>query len=283
MQPILYDFGFYKLHTYGVMLAFGFLAALFFCRFEARRINAHPNVMSDLLVWAIGGGILGARVLYMAIHPEEFTGILSFFAIWKGGLVYYGGFIGGCLGAYIFARRNKIHYLDLCDLGTPALMLGQGIGRWGCLMAGCCYGREVDAEFPLGIAFPAKTDSLIPVELQNIDMDQATHWLHPSQLYMAFNGLLLWIVLWIFLRRRKHRGLVTGLFLILYAASRSIIENFRGDVGERVFFGPLSTSQWVSVPVLLIGVALLLTCRSRPVPYEVGAAKSTDDKKKDED
>ncbi|MFH2001405.1 MAG: prolipoprotein diacylglyceryl transferase [Planctomycetota bacterium] len=265
MHPILYDLGFYKLHTYGVMLALGFLAALFFCRHESRRINVNPNLMSDLLVWALGGGILGARILYMAIHPEEYTGLLSFFAIWKGGLVYYGGLLGGCIGGYIFARRNKIPYIDLCDLATPALMLGQAIGRWGCLMAGCCYGREVDACFPLGIAFPAKPDSLIPLDLQNPDPNQITHWLHPSQLYMSFNGILLWFVLWMVLRHRKYRGQVTGLCFVLYAISRSIIENFRGDVGERVFFGPLSTSQWVSVPILLVGVILLVTCRRRPV------------------
>ncbi|MHC4946562.1 MAG: prolipoprotein diacylglyceryl transferase [Planctomycetota bacterium] len=268
MHPILYDFGFYKLHTYGLMLALAFLAALIFCRIEAKRIGAKPALMSDLLLWALGGGILGARLLYMIIHPEEYTGLLSFFAIWKGGLVYYGGFIGGVLGSYIFARRNKIHFMDLCDLATPSLMLGQAIGRWGCFMAGCCYGREVGPDFPLGVAFPAKPDSLIPPALQNTDPAHAEHFLHPAQLYLSINGLIIWLLLWFVLRRRKCRGVVTGLFLVCYALSRSILETFRGDASERVFFGPLSTSQWVSVPILLLGIYLLATCRKRILVQE---------------
>lgn len=266
MHPVLYDFGFYKLHTYGLMLALAFLAALMFCRYESRRIGIKPVLMSDLLLWALGGGILGARILYMVIHPDEYTGLLSFFAIWKGGLVYYGGFIGGVAGSYLFARRNKIPFIDLCDLVTPGLMLGQAIGRWGCFMAGCCYGKEAEPGFPLGVAFPENPDSLVPRALQNPDTAHPEHLLHPIQLYLSINGIVLWLVLWFILRKRRYRGTVLGFFLIFYAISRSVLENFRGDAAERGFYGPLSTSQWVSVPILLLGIALLLTLKKRPVP-----------------
>jgi phosphatidylglycerol:prolipoprotein diacylglycerol transferase len=266
MHPILIDLGFKQLHTYGLMLALGFLAALLFCRHESKRIGLNPALVPDLLLWVIGGGIIGARLLYVVIHAEEFTDVVSIFAIWKGGLVYYGGFAGGVTGGIIFARRHKIKVLDLADLSMPAAMLGQGIGRWGCFMAGCCYGKQVDASFPLGVAFPASKDSLIPANLQNPDMAHPTVFLHPTQLYMSFNALVLFLVCWWLFRHRKHRGVVTGVLLVLYAVTRSCIEMLRGDYLERVFFGPLSTSQWASVPLLLFGLYLLITCRPRPVP-----------------
>lgn len=277
MHPVLYDFGFYKLHTYGLMLALAFLAAMVYCRFEAKRIQVKPALMSDLLLWALGGGILGARLLYMIIHPDEYTGLLSFFAIWKGGLVYYGGFIGGVIGSYIFARRNKINFIDLCDLVTPGLMLGQAIGRWGCFMAGCCYGKEVNAEHPLGVAFPASKDSLIPQTLQNPDIAHPEHFLHPTQLYLSINGIVLWLILWFIFRKRTCRGQVTGFFLIFYAITRSALETFRGDMGERGSYGPLSTSQWVSVPILLLGLYLLVTCRSRRLPPTAVGERTDED------
>lgn len=266
MHPILFDFGFYKLHTYGLMLALAFLTALIYARHAAKRINVDPAHMSDLLIWTLLGGILGARLLYFIIHPEEFSNIAGFFAIWKGGLVYYGGFIGGVVGGLIYVRRKKLNTLDLSDLAMPAIMLGQAIGRIGCFMAGCCYGKPVDHDHPLGIAFPEKPDTLIPPPYQNADLANPTCFLHPSQLYMAVNGLVLGLLLWFLFTRRKKRGVVTGVFLVLYPITRSYIELFRGDNAERVFYGPLSTSQWVSVPVFLFGIYLLVSSRKRPVP-----------------
>jgi phosphatidylglycerol:prolipoprotein diacylglycerol transferase len=266
MHPILIDLGFKEIHTYGLMLALGFLAALFLCRFEARRARVDPAIVPDLFIWVLGGGIIGARLLYVMIHLEEFTDFVSVIAIWKGGLVYYGGFIGGVIGGVIFARRRKIPVLDLADLAMPAAMLAQGIGRWGCYMAGCCYGKIVDPSFPLGIAFPADKASLIPPNLQNEDMLHPTTFLHPTQIYKSVNAFLLSLICWLILRHRKYRGVVTGVFLILYAITRSIVEVYRGDIYERVFYGPLSTSQWTSVPILLFGLYLLVTCRKRPVP-----------------
>jgi phosphatidylglycerol:prolipoprotein diacylglycerol transferase len=266
MHPILIDLGFKEIHTYGLMLALGFLAALFLCRHESRRVGVDPVAIPDLLIWCLGGGIIGARLLYVLIHHDEFTDFVSIFAIWKGGLVYYGGFGGGVLGGILFARRRKIKVLDLADLAMPAAMLGQAIGRWGCYMAGCCYGRTVDADFPLAVAFPAIESSLVPLNLQNTDMLHPTTFLHPTQIYMSVNALLLGIICWLLLRHRKYRGVVTGIFLILYSITRSTVEIYRGDIYERVFYGPLSTSQWASVPLLLFGIYLVATFRSRPVP-----------------
>jgi phosphatidylglycerol:prolipoprotein diacylglycerol transferase len=271
MHPLLFEIdlgelGAFPLRTYGALLALGFLAALIFARFESKRIGVNPVVIADLLIWVLGGGIIGARLLYVIIHPEEFPDLVAVITLWKGGLVYYGGFIGGTLGGILFARKNKINILDLADLSMPAAMLGQAIGRWGCFMAGCCYGKEAGPEFPLGVPFPEVDGSLIPLHLQNTDPAHPEHFLHPTQIYMSVNALMLWLILWFVLRHRKHRGLVTGLFLVLYAVSRSSLEVLRGDYAERVFYGPLSTSQWTSVPILLFGLYLLFTCKKRPVP-----------------
>lgn len=314
MHPILYDFGFYKLHTYGVLLALGFLAALILGRIEAKRMGIKPAIISDVLIWVLGFGILGARIVYVIIHPEDLS---SFFAIWKGGLVYYGGFIGGTVGGILFALRRKVSVLDLADLAMPCAMLGQFIGRWGCFMAGCCYGKATK-DSPPGVAFPASPDSLIPPTSQNLDLEQferlkelkglpefekfdglslseqlyevnkldpsmAERWeelqflnkcadpdhavyLHPTQVYMSLNALILFILLWILLRRRKYRGVVVSAFCLLYAVSRFLIELVRGDAMERGYQGPLSSSQWISVFIVLFGIYLFWTRRRRPVP-----------------
>ena len=165
------------------------------------------------------------------------------------------------LGCFLFARRNKIRFLSLVDLSLPAVMLGQSIGRWGCLMAGCCYGKEVDADHPFGIAYPASEYSLIPMKLQNPDMENPVHFLHPTQIYNSINAFLIFLVLWLVLRQSKRRGLVTAVFLILYSITRSCLETFRGDFAERGNFGPLSTSQWISV--FLGSLGLYLFFRSR--------------------
>jgi phosphatidylglycerol:prolipoprotein diacylglycerol transferase len=266
MHPILYDFGFFPLRTYGVMLALGFLAAFIFARLQAKRAGIDPNIIPDLLIWIFAGGIIGARLLYVAIHYKEFDNPIEIFAIWKGGQVYYGGFIGAVIAGYIFAKRRKLKVLDLADLAMPAAMLGQAIGRWGCFMAGCCYGKQADPDFPLGVAFPKIDKSLIPPECQNADLAHPTCFLHPTQLYMSANALILWLVLWFLLRRRKHRGVVTGAALVLYAVTRSVLELWRGDMDERGLTHGLSTSQWVSIPILLLGVYFIVAGRKRPVP-----------------
>jgi len=267
MHPILFRFDFlnYNLHTYGPLLALGFIAALFWGRYAAKKAGFDPIHVSDLLVWAILGGILGARSLYVLIHLEEFSNPLDIFAVWKGGLVYYGGFLGGATGGIFYCRRHKLNILSFADIIMPALMLGQAIGRWGCLMAGCCYGKVISPDSPLGIAFPIKEDSLIPPQFQNPDMGNPTNFLHPAQIYMSLNALVIWLILWAFLSKRKSYGQVTGLFLIFYGITRSILELVRGDFGERVYYAALSTSQWVSVPVLLFGVYLVVTARKRPL------------------
>jgi phosphatidylglycerol:prolipoprotein diacylglycerol transferase len=269
MHPVLYEIWDFPLRTYGVMLALGFLAAFIFARLQAKRADIDPNIIPDLLIWIFAGGILGARLLYVVIHSEEFSNLMDILAIWKGGQVYYGGFAGAVIAGYIFARRRKLKVLDLADLAMPAAMLGQAIGRWGCFMAGCCYGKVADPDFPLGVAFPKIEKSLIPEQCQNADLAHPTCYLHPSQLYMSANAVILWLVLWFLLRKRRHRGLVTGATLVLYATSRSILEYWRGDAAERVETLGLSTSQWVSVPVLLFGIYLLMTLRKRPVPTKI--------------
>ncbi len=266
MHPIIFDFGAFPLRTYGVMLALGFLCAFIFARLQAKRVGIDSNSIPDLLIWVFVGGILGARLLYVAIHREEFDNPLLVFAIWKGGQVFYGGFIGGFLAGILFARRRKINVLDLADLSMPATLLGLTFGRWGCFMAGCCYGKIVDPGFPLGVAFPRIAHTLIPPVCQNADPAHPTCFLHPIQLYSSANAFILFLIVWFMLRRRTHRGVVTGAALVLYAVTRSIIELWRADTVERVYYFGLSTSQWFSIPILLAGLYLLVSSRRRPVP-----------------
>lgn len=258
MYPILGEpFGF-PIRAFGVMVALAFTLALWFTSREARRTKlVHPDVIGDLLLWVMAGGILGARALYVIVHwDKDFAAHpLQVLAIWKGGLVSYGGFIGAFLMGYWFCRRRKIPFLELADLCMPGTMLGQATGRIGCLLVGDDYGK-VAPDLPWAIRFPDNPDSLLPAELRGQP-------LHPTQIYMMLKAALIFAILAWLARRRQFTGQILFTALMLYPLLRSIVEIFRGDAVERGIYGSLSTAQWISIPTFLVGVIGYWVCWRR--------------------
>ncbi|MBI4881206.1 MAG: prolipoprotein diacylglyceryl transferase [Planctomycetes bacterium] len=256
MHPLLGEpFGI-PIHSFGVMVAIAFMVALAVATREARRTGLFaPEVISDLLVWVIVGGIVGARLLYVAVHWEDTfaRAPAQIFQLWKGGLVYYGGLFGALLAGWIFTRRRKVDFVLLGDVCLPAAMLGQAIGRIGCFLVGCDYGRKAP-DLPWAITFPDNPDSLLPPELRGQP-------LHPTQLYMLLQALLIFLILTWVARRRTFRGQVLFLAIMLYPIGRSICELFRGDYVERGMYLGLSTSQWISMPLFLIGLIAFMRAR----------------------
>ncbi|MFQ5458464.1 MAG: prolipoprotein diacylglyceryl transferase [Myxococcota bacterium] len=249
MHPNLFDIPFIEgltVHTYGVMLAIGFLAGASFCVHQARRYGEDPQRVLDLCFYILIAAILGSRLYYVLIEwPYYAAHPLQILNFTRGGLVFYGGAIGAILTAIFFMRRWKLPIWRTCDLMAPAVPLGIFFGRIGCFSAGCCYGRPTDVPWAVVFRDPAAiADHGIP--------------LHPTQLYASLDGLILFVALVLYQPYKRFDGQVFSAFLIGYAILRYAVEEpFRaGDRGAAV--EGISVSVATGVPVMLAGLALMI-------------------------
>jgi phosphatidylglycerol:prolipoprotein diacylglycerol transferase len=250
--------GSFAIHWYGILVATGFLAGLWTASRRAPLAGIPAEKVLDIGPWLIIGSILGARALYVfTFWREEFAGqpLLNMFMVWRGGLVFYGGLVGACLGTILFARVKKIPLWKLADVLTPSISLGYVFGRIGCLMNGCCYGRA--CSLPWAIRFPPGHETH-PVG------SPATP-VHPTQIYEALLSLVLYFVLaWLY-RRKKFDGQIFAVYLVVYACLRSFVEMFRGDYpqNQRVLAGTLTPAHLVSIGILITGAILFVILRKR--------------------
>ncbi len=144
----------WPLHSYGLMLAVGFYAAYFVARRMARKEGLDPKHLLDILLLAAALGIVGSRVFYVVQYSDRVDGFLDMFAIWKGGLVFYGGVIAAVIGLAVYVRVKKLPAWRVADAAAPALMVGVMFGRLGCFLNGCCWGAVCDEQYPLAVRFP---------------------------------------------------------------------------------------------------------------------------------
>jgi phosphatidylglycerol:prolipoprotein diacylglycerol transferase len=224
------------------MAAIGFLAAIIVSGFLAKKENIKKDDISDLAVYVILSAVIGARLFYFFVEPKFFLeNPLEIFKIWKGGLVFYGGFIFGLAGAVFFIKKRNLPLGKTADIIAPALALGHGIGRIGCFFAGCCYGKPTS--LPIGIVFK-NPDALAPLNIS----------LHPVQLYSVISNLFIFGVLMFFFTKKKKDGDVFLLYLFLYGILRMIIEYFRGDNRGDFIFNILSVSQFIGLLAVLSAV-----------------------------
>jgi phosphatidylglycerol:prolipoprotein diacylglycerol transferase len=212
------------LHTYGVLIGCGCAIAIVLAFREARRQGLDGSKVLDLSFWMLVTGLLGSRVLYVALNARTFANICAgggddliaprslgrvfgdctrVFQVWEGGLVFYGGFIAACLVAFVFARRQGWSFWTLGDLFAPSLAIGHAFGRLGCFTAGCCFGKACDVAAHWCARFG--TDSVAFEQLRAVsaipDGQTLTPPLFPTQLYEALGELAIFGVL-LFVRRR---------------------------------------------------------------------------------
>jgi phosphatidylglycerol:prolipoprotein diacylglycerol transferase len=244
VHRVAFQIGSFSIHWYGILLAIAFLVGLWTASRRAVRDGLAAERILDGGVWLIVGAIVGARALYVATYWEEaFAGKpwTEVFMVRKGGLVYYGGFVGGALGLILYAVRKKLPLWKLADALAPSIALGYVFGRLGCLMNGCCYGRVTDA--PWAIHFPREHD---------------THGLgvHPTQIYDSLLSLVLYAGLaWLY-RRKQFDGQVFACYLLGYSASRSLVELFRGDYTAYYFGGWATPAHLISFGAFAFGLLL---------------------------
>ncbi|MGF1510603.1 MAG: prolipoprotein diacylglyceryl transferase [Myxococcota bacterium] len=258
MLPTLTLFGL-ALPTYAILMTAGYLAALGVVLSLTAEPRPHaPNLerrqVIDLFIVMLIASLIGAKlghVLFEApghVLPDG-TVVTSVwellrhdpwhpFRLGEGGYVWYGGMLGALgTAAVYFRRRPHLNGLLYADAFAPAVLLGAFLGRLGCFCSGCCYGIPTD--MPWGVIFPATHGQSV----------------HPTQLYDAAVGLIGGGLLWAWFGRRRFDGQNLALLLMIYGLARFATEAFRGDPG-RGSFGPLSTSQALSIPVFLAGVGL---------------------------
>ncbi len=248
-DPVAFSLGPLAVRWYGLMYLAAFVQFILLGRY---RIRTRPGFLTteqldDLLFYGMLGVILGGRlgqVLfyepgYFLAHPMEIL------AIWKGGMSFHGGFLGVLLAMALWTRKHQFAWFDIMDFVAPLVPLGLAAGRIGNFINGELWGRVADASLPWAMAFP-----------QAGDMQPR----HPSQLYhVGLEGIALFVALWLYSSKPRPRSAVSGVFLIGYGAFRFITEFFREpDAG---IFGQsyvISMGQWLSLPMILIGVLLLL-------------------------
>lgn len=244
-DPVALRVGPLAIHWYGLMYLLGFVLFIWLGRKRLSRIPAGNNqFLDDLLFYGVLGVILGGRLgevlfykpAYYLAHPAKIL------AVWEGGMSFHGGFLGVLVAMAIFAHRHKLTWLTLMDFVAPLVPPGLGAGRIGNFINGELWGRPTDV--PWGMVFPY-ADNLPR---------------HPSQLYeFALEGVLLFILLWAFSSKVRPVGAVSGLFLIGYGSFRFLAE-FTRNPDDGIFglmsFG-VSMGQWLSLPMVLIGIGMM--------------------------
>lgn len=250
MHPYI-DLGFIKLPSYGLMLAIAFFVSLVvgMRRAESRGINR--EYIAELAFWVVLIGIVGGRLYFVVEHFSDYIyRPWRMLFLWEGGLGIYGALLSGFIGGIIYVKKKRLPFLRTSDVAFSVLPLGQGIGRIGCFLAGCCYGAP--CECPVGVVFK-DPHSLAPIGIK----------LYPTQLFESFAGFVIFLILSFIFNRAKEDGVITSLYMILYGFARFTIEFYRGDA--RSYIGPISTPQLFSLVFVLAGVLLLFYVKSKKV------------------
>ena len=244
----------WQLHTYGLLIATGFLLAMVLAKRQAERENEDPDQVVDLAFYLLLAGLLGARVVFILTKLEDYVHHpLEIFMFWRGGLVWYGGFIAAALCAFYYSKKNRLPYFKYVDILIPYMALAHSFGRLGCLCAGCCFGKPTD--LPWGVVFP--NGSMVQQAQQSaglVSLTARSLAVHPTQLYEAGAELAMFWLLLLMRRNKRFHGQLFLVWVGSYPALRSTIEMFRGDKERGVYI--LSTSQYISILVAFAAVGL---------------------------
>ncbi|MYZ41484.1 prolipoprotein diacylglyceryl transferase [Schauerella aestuarii] len=253
-DPIAIKIGPLAVHWYGLMylVAFALVYVLGRVRIANGRGNGFSNKdLEDLIFYSVMGVVIGGRLGYVLFYKPSYylAHPLEIFYLWEGGMAFHGGLLGVLLVFWLFARKRGVSFFTVSDFIAPLIPLGLAAGRLGNFINGELWGRPTDV--PWAMVFPGSGDGVAR---------------HPSQLYqMGMEGILLFIVLWVFSRHPRPTGQVSAVFLIGYGTFRFLAEftrepdNFLG-----LLAGGMSMGQWLSLPMIAAGIALYIITAKRP-------------------
>ena len=255
MHPDVVRWGFVHIRSYGLMLAVAFLAGTWLAVRDARRRGLDEDRLVTVILVVLVSSVIGARALYVLEHVQEFRREWgSVMAVWQGGLTLYGGVVAGTLAGLLTARQLGLPMWTVADVLTPSFALGTVLGRVGCFLNGCCYG--VPTSMPWGVVYPP--DSLPGLEFGNAAI-------HPSQLYFALAGLLLFGVTLALRSRLRVPGTLFWSFLLLFALIRIPLDMTRAYEPESIVMTwgvtEVRESQVTSLALALFSLLMILRLR----------------------
>lgn len=244
------------IYFYGILIALGFVLAMFYCARNAKRFGLKEDDVYDFMIWLLPMSILGARLYYVAFSLEDYLSQPSrIFAVWEGGLAIYGGIIAGAITLVIVSKHKKIPARAFLDLAVYGLLIGQIIGRWGNFMNREAFGAETEIFCRMGLTAPNGT----------------TIYVHPTFLYESLWNAVLLCALIIFERRghRRYDGQCALLYFFFYGLGRMWIEGLRTD---SLYIGSsgIRVSQLLSFVLVLTALIIMLIVRKRaPSPEKL--------------
>ena len=265
MDPIAFKIGGFAIYWYGILVAGGFMAGLWTASRRCVLDKLDGKAISDLGVWIIIAGMLGARAMHVVTYWDA---LYAGKPLWQvldfrgGGLVFYGGFIGAALAVILYTRfHGKQPLWKIADAFAPSIPLGHALGRLGCLMYGCCFGAACD--LPWSVQFPAYSPAYDALGQAPGDDAHSVH-VHPTQIYsVLLNAALYGGLVWLY-RRKRFDGQVFAVYLVGYSLNRFAVEFFRGDYpAEQLWLGWMKPGQQLSLFLVPIGIALFVAMRRR--------------------
>jgi len=243
VHPEFIRLGPLDIHTYGVLVAIGFIVGLAVASRRARREGIDPERITDLGAWLIVAGMLGGKLFHIVFFWDDFLygwrmeGVRSL----REGFVFYGGFIAAAITAVAYTTAKKLPFFRVADVFAPSIALGHAFGRLGCFFNGCCYGKP--CSLPWAVTFPP------PHIMAGIPV-------HPTEIYEVLGNLAIFAGLSAVYRHKRADGQIWWLYVLSYGLLRFVVEFFRGDYVTH-YFGVLTLGQLVAMVMIAVAAVAL--------------------------
>lgn len=265
MHPILIEIGDFRIYSYGFMLALSFFLGILLAAGRAKRRGLDPNLIYDLSIILIVSAVVGSRGLYILTHRDHFRNFTDMIALWQGGATLYGGMILALAGAWVYLRRKGLSFLKVADICALSVASGEFLTRIGCFLSGCCFGKPTQCA--LGLVYPPGCAAGNAYPGMHI---------HPTQIYMSFYGLLIFLILVLLDRKKRYDGFLFGALLALYGAARFIVDGFRHYEDSARVIGNLIDNQLISIALVAAGLYLIVAGwrKSSRVKIPAGSEKN---------
>lgn len=253
MNRIAIDLGFLKVYWYSITMFLGVLLGIIVAYIEIKRKKIDTSKFENMAFYAILFGFIGARIYYCLFNLDYYlTNPLEILMVWHGGLAIHGGIIGAVLAIYIYCQKKKLTCLEILDICTPALVIGQVIGRWGNFFNSEAHGGIVTRSFLESLHLPK-----FIIDGMYIN----GNYYHPTFLYESFFNFLVFIILMILRKNQKIRlGTITGIYLMSYGVIRFFIESLRTD---SLMIGAFKMAQIISIVLFIIGLILIILSKNK--------------------